>query len=149
MATLSIIVGSVYGTAKAVANDIKADLEGTGHSVNVIEDAKAADLPTDDGALLLICTSTTGAGELPGNLEPFYNELKATPQPLGHIRYSVISLGDSSYGDTYLGGGQLMNDLFADLGATLIAPALEIDAMEVMMPEEEAVPWAAELMAGL
>lgn len=71
MAAISIFVGSVYGTAKALADDIKAALEDAGNSVSVVDNAKACDLAGEDGAVLLICTSTTGAGELPGNLAPF------------------------------------------------------------------------------
>ena len=147
MAAITVFVGSVYGTAKAVADDVKAELENGGHSVNVVENAKAEDLPGDEGAILLVCTSTTGAGELPGNIEPFYLELKSTPQALGHLRYGIINLGDSSFGDTYCGAGKLMDELLSDLGATALAPPLEIDACETLMPEEEAVPWAVELLA--
>ena len=146
MAAISILVGSVYGTAKAVAEDIKAELENGGHSVNVVENAKASDLPSEEGAILLICTSTTGAGELPGNIEPFYLELKETPQALGHLRYGIVNLGDSSFGDTYCGAGKLMDELLSDLGAAPLSAPLEIDACETLMPEEEAVPWAVELL---
>lgn len=146
MAAISIFVGSVYGTAKAVAEDIKSELENGGHSVDVIENGKASDLPGEDGAILLICTSTTGAGELPGNIEPFYLELKDTPQSLGHLRYGIVNLGDSSFGDTFCGAGKLMDELLSDLGAVALAPPLEIDACETLMPEEEAVPWAVELL---
>ncbi len=148
MSTISIFVGSVYGTAKAVADDVKDGLEGAGHSVSVIENARAADLPAGDGAILLVCTSTTGAGELPGNIEPFYLELKGAPQSLVHLRYGIINLGDSSFGDTYCGAGKLMDEMLSDLGASALAPPLEIDACETLMPEEEAVPWAVELLGG-
>ena len=146
MSAISILVGSVYGTAKAVAEDIKVELENGGHSVDVIENAKIADLTDDDCAILLVCTSTTGAGELPGNIEPLYTALKETPKALGHLRYGIISLGDSSFGDTYCGAGKLMNELLADLGAVALGQPLEIDACETLMPEEEAVPWAVELL---
>ena len=149
MAMISIFVGSVYGTAKAMAEDIKAELEGVGHVINVVENAGVGDLPSDAGAILLICTSTTGSGELPGNIEPFYRELKNAPQSLAHLRYGIVNLGDSSFGDTYCGAGKLMDELLRDLGAEAQAPILEIDACETLMPEEEAVPWAAELFAGM
>ncbi|MEM7209652.1 MAG: flavodoxin domain-containing protein [Pseudomonadota bacterium] len=147
MASVSIIVGTVYGTAKALAEDIKSELENANHSVSIIENAKAGDIPTEDGAILLVCTSTTGAGELPGNLEPLYDELKANPQSLGHLRYAVVNLGDSSFGDTYCGAGKLMDELLSEQGASALSPPLEIDACETMMPEDEAVPWAADVFA--
>ena len=149
MAIISIFVGSVYGTAKAAAEDIKAELESGGHAVDVVEDAMASDLPTDAGAVLLICTSTTGAGELPDNIESFYSELKSAPQSLAHLRYGIVNLGDSSFGDTYCGAGKLMDEVLSDLGATALVPRLEIDACETLMPEEEAIPWAIELLAGI
>jgi len=146
MAAISIFVGSIYGTAKALADDIKAELEPGGHSVNVIENAKASDLPTDESTILLVCTSSTGAGELPGKIEPFYLELKDKPQSLTHLRYAIVNLGDSSFGDTFGGAGKLIDELLADLGANALAPTLLIDACETLMPEEEGVPWAVELM---
>ncbi len=146
MTAISIFVGSIYGTAKALADDIKAELEIGGHSVNVIENAKVSDLPTDESAILLICTSSTGAGELPDNIEPFYLELKDRPQSLAHIRYAIVNLGDSSFGDTFGGAGKLIEELLADLGASALAPTLLIDARETLEPEEEGVPWAVGLM---
>ncbi len=147
MTAISIFVGSIYGTAKALADDIKVELENGGHSVEIIENARASDLPTDAAAILLICTSSTGAGELPGNIEEFYLELKDKPQPLTHIRYAIVNLGDSSFGDTFGGAGKLIDELLVDLGAVPLAPTLLIDACETLMPEEEGVPWAVELMA--
>ena len=66
-----------------------------------------------------------------------------------HIRYAIVNLGDSSFGDTFGGAGILINDLLIDLGARPLAPTLLIDACETLMPEEEGVPWAVELMAKL
>ena len=147
MAAITVLVGTVYGTAKALAEDIKADLEGQGHSLEIVENAKPSDLPTDDGAIILVCTSTTGAGELPSNIEPLYLALKETPQSLAHVRYAIVNLGDSSFGDTYCGAGKLMAELFDDLGATALVPPLEIDACETLMPVDDAVPWAQEVFA--
>lgn len=82
-------------------------------------------------------------------LRLFYAELKNTPQSLAHFRYAIVNLGDSSFGDTYCGAGKLMDELLSDLGATPLAVPLEIDACETLMPEEEALPWAIELIASI
>lgn len=61
---------------------------------------------------LLAVTSTTGMGELPDNLMPLYCSIRDTlPAAWRGLPGAVIALGDSSYGDTYCGGGEQMREL--------------------------------------
>ena len=61
----------------------------------------------------------------------------------------MLALGDSSYGDTYCGGGELMQELFAELGLREVLPMLRIDASETVTPDEDAERWVAEVIAAL
>jgi MioC protein len=61
----------------------------------------------------------------------------------------VLALGDSSYGDTYCGGGEQVRELYAELGIREVLPMLRLDASETASPELDAEPWLAELAAGL
>ena len=67
MLTISLVVGTVTGTAQAVAQALSARLIERGFSVVLIEDGR---LPLDPGPWIL-CTSTTGAGDIPDNIWPF------------------------------------------------------------------------------
>ena len=71
MAAIRILTGSVYGGALLTARRIKQELEPEGHTVTVLENPTLADI-TDNQDALLVCTSTTGQGEIPDNLLPFY-----------------------------------------------------------------------------
>ena len=99
---------------------------------------------------LLAVTSTTGMGELPDNLMPLYSSLRdSLPAAFRGLPGAVIALGDSSYGDTYCGGGEQLRELFAELGVREVQPMLQLDASETVTPETDAEPWLAELADAL
>ncbi len=140
MATIQILVGSVYGGALLTARAIKKELESEGHQIAVLENPVLDDI-TSNNAPLLVCTSTTGQGELPPNLLPFYLALRdQLPQQPGRP-FGIIVLGDSSYGDTFCGAGELMEEALYETSARKIGETLRIDALETMEPEADALPW--------
>ncbi len=148
MAAIRILVGSVYGGALLTARSIGKELETEGHQVVVLENPQLEDITSNDDALL-VCTSTTGQGELPPNLLPFYVDLKdQLPQQPGRP-FGVIVLGDSSYGDTFCGAGALMEEALYETSARKIGDSLKIDALETLEPETEAVPWAKSWVNGI
>lgn len=140
MSSIRILVGSVYGGALLTARAIKKDLEGEGHHVTVLENPALDDITMNNDPLL-VCTSTTGQGELPANLLPFYLDLRdQLPQHPGRP-FGIIVLGDSSYGDTFCGAGDLMEEALYETSARKVGDTLRIDALETMEPEGEALPW--------
>ncbi|MBX2824629.1 MAG: flavodoxin domain-containing protein [Gammaproteobacteria bacterium] len=146
MAAISIIVGSVYGGAKLVAEELQSALQDLQHTVVLLEQPRGSDLQSDDIDMLLVCTSTTGAGDLPDDLAPLYADLTDAPPNIVGLKYAVIALGDSSYGDTFCGGGLSLDHALKDIGATPVAEPLKLDAMETVTPEDEAVPWGVDLV---
>ena len=141
MAAIRILVGSVYGGALMTARALKPALEEEGHQVTVLENPSLTDVTENEDALL-VCTSTTGQGEVPAGLLPFYVDLRETlPQQPGRP-FGIIVLGDSSYGDTFCGAGDLMEEALLETAAAKVGDTLKIDAMETTDPEEEALPWA-------
>lgn len=141
MAAIRILVGSVYGGALMTARALKPALEEEGHQVTVLENPSLTDVTENEDALL-VCTSTTGQGEVPAGLLPFYVDLRETlPQQPGRP-FGVIVLGDSSYGDTFCGAGDLMEEALLETAAAKVGDTLKIDAMETTDPEEIALPWA-------
>lgn len=144
-----IVVGSVYGGARLVAEEIQTSLENLGHTITCPETVTGDDLSGDIYDLLLVCTSTTGSGDLPDELIPLHTELVDAPPRVNGLKYAVIGLGDSSYGDTFCGGGRTIDAALEDIGAEQVAPMLALDAMETVTPEDDAVPWALDLVSSL
>jgi flavodoxin len=143
MASIRILVGSVYGGALMTARELKERLESEGHALIISERPELSDI-TDNDDPVLICTSTTGQGEVPANLLPFYLNLRETlPQQPGRP-FGVIVLGDSSYGETFCGAGDLLEEVFLETGARKTGATLKIDALESTAPDQDALPWVRE-----
>lgn len=148
MASIRILVGSVYGGALMTARTLKKDLEADGHNVTVLDQPTLDDITGNDDPLL-ICTSTTGQGEVPPNLLPFYLALREQlPQQPGRP-FGVVVLGDSSYGDTYCGAGELLEEALYETCARKVGETLRIDALETTEPEAVALPWAQAWLKSL
>lgn len=148
MTDIRILVGSVYGGALMTARAIKQALDADGYSALVLENPVLDDIRSD-AAPLLVCTSTTGQGDIPGNLLPFYVDLREQlPQQPGRP-FGIIVLGDSSYGDTFCGAGELMEEALCETAARKVGETLCIDALETQEPESEALPWVRQWVSML
>ncbi len=145
MANISIVMGSVYGSAQFVAEEIELELNNAGHQAKLLTPPSLEE--ADSADVLIVVTSTTGSGDIPENLMPFYNQLKKEPKSLAELQFAVVSLGDSSYLDSYCGAGKKIQEALVDLGARALSAPLELDAMETTTPEEEAMPWILKLLA--
>jgi MioC protein len=144
MAQVTILVGTMTGTAELVAEDVAAALGDADHEVEVV--------PMDDlgldvfqrGGVFLVCTSTYGQGDIPDNGQAFFDALKAQKPDLGHVIYGVIGLGDRTYADTFCFGGRRFDELLASLGARSAMARLDHDASGADLPEDAGVAWAEE-----
>ncbi|MGB9089417.1 MAG: flavodoxin [Pseudomonas farsensis] len=147
---VAIISGSVYGTADEVARHAESLLKAAGFEAWHASRATLQDLQGFAPEVLLAVTSTTGMGELPDGLMPLYSEIRdVLPADWRGLPGAVIGLGDSSYGDTYCGGGEQLRELFAELGVREVLPMLRLDASETVTPETDAEPWLAEFATAL
>jgi MioC protein len=140
MAKIAVMVGSVYGAAELVAEQAVPLLTGLGHNVVLYYDAQLDDVLAFDADIWLVVTSTTGQGDIPDNLLPFYLDVKNRFPLLTGKRFAVVALGDSSY-DTFCGAGEKFRDLLLEIQGTELAPMLRIDACETLEPETVALPW--------
>ncbi|WP_020407434.1 flavodoxin domain-containing protein [Hahella ganghwensis] len=143
MKHIVICVGSVYGAALETAKAIRTALQEEGYTAE-LHDAPTLDSVTQTEGAILVCTSTTGTGDLPDNIAPLYIGLTNDFPNIVGRPFGVITLGDSSYFDTYGGAGDLIFEAFTELAAKPLTPLLKIDAQETADPEEVAVPWAKE-----
>lgn len=144
MPKLNILVGTMYGGALDVAEQVKPLFEQAGYDVAILEQPSVDDIVDSDTNLVLFCVSTTGSGDFPGSFIPFVRHLREQSPSLTSLRYGLIALGDSSYGDTFCGAGRTLDALLEDHGATRLGERLEIDAMETFMADDAAVPWVEE-----
>ncbi|MFF7705879.1 flavodoxin [Pseudomonas sp. NPDC007930] len=139
---LVVFSGTVYGAAEEVARHAVARLNQAGLQCQYFNRTGLAELLAAQPEALLAVTSTTGLGELPDDLIPLYSELRAQlPAALRGLPGAVIGLGDSSYDDSFCGGGALISELFDELGVRQIVPMLRLDACETVTPETDAEPW--------
>jgi len=144
---LRILVGTVSGTAQRVADAIALACDDLA-SITVLP-MDGLDMAVFDASapLTLLCCSTYGSGDVPDNALGLYDALASDPRYLGHLRYGVIALGDSSHGESFCGGGLRFDERLADLGAQRVGDVLRIDALEEPEPEQVAVTWCRDWLA--
>lgn len=138
---LTILVGTMTGTAQLVAQELELRLDdGDTHVRAVLMDERDASVFAG-GGLFLICTSTYGQGDVPDNAKKLYESLLRERPDLSSVRYGVIALGDRTYLDTFCNGGKRFDAILAELGAQRIGEVLLHDASAGTMPEEVAAEW--------
>jgi MioC protein len=77
---LRILVGTMTGTAEAVAKDIEEVLAKAGHRTQIVlMDGRDASVFEKNGSgcdAYLICTSTSGRGDVPDNAQAFFASIE-------------------------------------------------------------------------
>ena len=145
---IAIFSGSVYGTADEVARDAAARLNQAGFEVLQKPRVSLDELLAFAPDALLCVTSSTGMGELPESLLPLYSEMRDRFPAWSGKPAAVLALGDSSYPE-FCGAGELVRELFAELGLREVLPMLRVDGSETVTPEVDAQPWLEELISAL
>jgi MioC protein len=139
---ITILVGTMTGTAEQVAQEVQQVLETSGHriTVKVMDDLDASVFR--DPSVFLICTSTYGNGDVPDNAQALYASLTTDRPDLTGVTYGVIALGDRTYKDTFCRGGICFDEVLTELGAKRSGDILKHDASSGTLPEEVAAQWA-------
>jgi MioC protein len=141
MAKIVLIVGTTLGGTEYVADDMAAQLTEIGHQVEVLIQADLAKLSAE--YLWIIVSSTHGAGELPDNIQPFYEQLMASDRDLSGLKFALCAIGDSSY-DTFCQGPEKIIDQLKRLGGDPIVDKIQIDIQSTPVPEDPALAWLAQ-----
>jgi len=141
---LTILVGTMTGTAQLVAQEVELTLDDgeTRVQTKTMDGLDAAVFAT--GGLYLICTSTYGQGDVPDNAKQLYESLHSARPDLSRVQYGVVALGDRTYAETFCNGGKRFDKILAELGARRIGEIMLHDASAGTMPEEVAAAWVAD-----
>jgi len=139
---VTILVGTMTGTAELVAAEVQTTLEGAGLAVSVhlMDDLDASAFKAD--SVYLICTSTYGNGDVPDNAQAFLADLEERRPDLRNVSFGVIALGDRTYNATFCHGGLRFDATLRELGATRLGDVLQHDAGSGTLAEDIAAGWA-------
>jgi MioC protein len=117
---ISILVGTMTGTAELVASEVEAALAGAGREVEVTL------------------------------MDALFAALESERPDLSAVTYGLIALGDRTYKATFCQGGLKFDALLGELGAKRVGEPLLHDAASGTLPEDVAAEWSlgwAELLA--
>lgn len=138
MVGITFITGSTLGSAEYVAECLAEKLKLDDFKTEILHGPSFKDIPTE--GIWIVVTSTYGAGDLPENLQPLFDEINERRPSLSHVYFGSIGIGNSEY-DIYCGAIKKFEQLLIDCGAQRIGERLEIDVVEHELPEEPAEKW--------
>ncbi|EGT3628169.1 FMN-binding protein MioC [Shewanella sp. SP2S2-4] len=141
MAKIEVIVGTTLGSAEYVADEMMAQLTDQGHQVQVHLTPTLCEIDTH--ALWIIVSSTHGAGDLPDNIQPFFNEITEQKPDLSQVNFALCAIGDSSY-DTFCQGPEKLISAIQDCDAKAFVDKIQIDVQLDPVPEDPALAWLAQ-----
>ncbi|MBI1676397.1 FMN-binding protein MioC [Shewanella sp. DW31] len=141
MAKIEVIVGTTLGSAEYVADEMMAQLTEQGHQVQVHLTPTLCEIDTH--ALWIIVSSTHGAGDLPDNIQPFFNEITEQKPDLSQVNFALCAIGDSSY-DTFCQGPEKLISAIQDYDAKAFVDKIQIDVQLDPVPEDPALAWLAQ-----
>ncbi|WP_417500832.1 assimilatory sulfite reductase (NADPH) flavoprotein subunit [Marinobacter sp.] len=124
---LTILFGSQTGNTEELAQQLAARAADKGVSAKVLDMADYKPKQLKSEQYLAVLASTHGEGDPPDNALDFHEFLHGKKAPkLEGLRYSVLSLGDSSY-EHFCKTGQDFDSKLAALGATALAERVDCD----------------------
>ncbi|AJR01364.1 MULTISPECIES: FMN-binding protein MioC [Hafnia] len=138
MADITLISGSTLGSAEYVAEHLAEKLEEQGYSTEILHGPELDEVPLQ--GIWLVVTSTHGAGELPDNLQPLFEQIETQQPDLTQVRFGAVGIGSSEY-DTFCGGIKIVDRVLIASGAQRIGEVLEIDVTKHEIPEDPAEIW--------
>jgi len=140
---LTVLFGSQTGNAEAIAEQLAAQANNQGILAKVVDLADYKPKQIKQEQWLALVTSTHGEGEPPDNTLDFHEYMMGKKAPkLDALKYSVLSLGDSSY-EFFCETGKQFDQRFSELGGTALTERVDCDVDY----EELAEAWISKLLS--
>lgn len=144
--SICIITGSTMGGAEYVADHLESCLANKGFDVELFNAATLADIQTQ--SYLIVVTSTHGAGELPDNIRPLFEEIENQPLDFSQMKFGVVGLGSSDY-DTFCHSVDIVEKILKAKGAAQVCDSERIDVATNFEHDETAEAWLENFLAKL
>lgn len=142
---VTVLYGSQTGNAQGLARDLAARLEAAGVPAQALAMDRYPQRELRTATRLILIASTQGEGTPPDNAIAFCEYLAGRKAPrLEQLRYSVLSLGDSSY-EFFCKVGRDLDARLRELGATPLVPRVDCDLDFAASAEE----WMGAVLAAL
>jgi sulfite reductase (NADPH) flavoprotein alpha-component len=140
--TLTILYGTETGNARDLGKTLAAAAAERGLAPRLFDMADYKVRQLKDEEDLLVIVSTYGEGDPPQPAVGFFEFLEGPRAPqLPNLRYSVLSLGDSTY-EKYCEAGKRIDRRLQELGAARLHDRIDCD----LDYEEPAAAWSGALV---
>lgn len=144
--SICIITGSTLGGAEYVADHLESCLTNQGFDVTLFNHATLNDIQSQE--ILLVVTSTHGAGELPDNIKPLFDELEQSDLNLSQMQFGVVGLGSRDY-DTFCNAVNIVENALKAKGAQQVCESERIDVSSNFEHDETAEKWLSLFLCHL
>lgn len=125
--TATIVYGSQSGNCESLARQLSVALTAAGVTNVVLDMLDCRKTHLDEAQYLLVVVSTHGEGDPPDHARPLYELLHGRKSPkLGHLKFAVLALGDSSY-EKFCETGRRFDAQLESLGAQRFQDRTECD----------------------
>ena len=144
--TICIISGSTLGSAEYLAEHCEDQLQQQGFKTALFHGPSWQEVK--DYQDWLIITSTHGAGELPDNLYPLFEQIEDQIEDLSNNRFAVIGLGNSDY-DTFCFSVDKIEAILNAKKAQQLTNSLKIDVLIHVDHDQQADKWLPDVIKQL
>ncbi|MBC7947662.1 MAG: flavodoxin domain-containing protein [Chitinophagaceae bacterium] len=139
---ISLVFGTETGNAQRLATQLAAVAKKKGVNAKLadLSQYRFSDLAREEYFFIVI--STQGEGEPPIPAKKFYDYIHENELSLGHLKFGVLALGDSSY-PMFCKTGEDVDARFEKLGASRVVPLQRCDVDY----ESDAATWFEKVLA--
>ena len=127
MGNVNIVYTSMTGNTEEIAQLIENAFKDKNFNVNVFEAPEVDVSDFKDADILIVASYTYGQGDLPDDIQDFYDELSKGEVSLNSKKYGVVGSGDKSYEDDFCKAVDLFDKALSNAGATKGTDNLKIE----------------------